>query len=108
MGQTRAVSATTTGVPAAVVADSASTPTVQIVNTYTAAIVALAQKPGSLTITKTLQGASELRGDIQIRVQCLQVSSPGGTFDETKTVPAGWTWCRRWCSSRSPPRLTAR
>ncbi len=88
-GSNAAVAVTTTGVPAQVVADASATPTVRIVNTYAAAAVVLTPPPGSLTINKELLGASNLRGDAAIRVQCEQVNSQGGSFDETQTVSAG-------------------
>ena len=89
-GSNTAVGVSTTGVPAEVIADASVTPTVRVVNTYAARLVTFEPPPGSLTINKVLQGDSDLRGDIQIRVQCTQTPGfPDGTFDETQTIPAG-------------------
>jgi hypothetical protein len=47
-------------------------------------------RPGSLVITKVLEGDPSQRGDIQIRVQCARLPGfPAGTFDQTQAIPAG-------------------
>ncbi len=107
-GSKSSVSVTTTGVPAEVVADPATTPTVQIVNTYAAVPILRTPPPGSLTINKVLEGDAEFRGDIQIRVQCEQVPGFDEPFDETQTIPAGVkTRWSRWSSRRFLRQQTA-
>ena len=69
-----------------------TTATVRIVNAYTARGPLNAPRvppPGSLTVNKVLAGDAELRGDIQIRVQCEQVPGFDAPFDQTRTIPAG-------------------
>ena len=91
-GSSAAVTVTTTGVPAVVVADESAMPTVRIVNTYTATPVPRASPPASIIINKVLTGDDHLRSDINVRVLC--VAPPGvtgGTFDQTRTIAAGVT-----------------
>jgi hypothetical protein len=83
------VVATTSGVPAEVVADPAVSPRLRIVDTYVA-VQGIRQPPtGQLVVTKVFLGDHALRGDVAIRVQCGQTPNfPNGTFDQTQTIPA--------------------
>jgi hypothetical protein len=81
------VFARTTIDPPEIVADPSVTPTVQIVNTYEPPPRVFVPPPGSIVITKVVEGDAALRGDIQIRVQCSRLPGfPSGTFDQTQTI----------------------